>query len=64
MSGLSPVADLHAGRYEVASGATTDRSQLRRTLNQLAAGEVLMVNSPDRLTRSTRDLAGRMPGLR
>ncbi|HEY1935416.1 MAG TPA: recombinase family protein [Acetobacteraceae bacterium] len=38
---------------ETASGAKTDRSQLRRTLDQLDTGDVLMVT---RLARSTRDL--------
>ena len=41
---------------EVASGAKTDRSQLRCALDQLAAGDVLMVTRLDRLARSTRDL--------
>src|SRR5271156_1012035 len=41
---------------EVASGAKTDRAQLRRALDQLAAGDVLMVTRLDRLARSTRDL--------
>jgi DNA invertase Pin-like site-specific DNA recombinase len=41
---------------EVASGAKTDRRQLRRALDQLAAGDVLMVTRLDRLARSTRDL--------
>ena len=41
---------------EVASGAKTDRSQLRRALDQLAAGDVLIVTRLDRLARSTRDL--------
>lgn len=41
---------------EVASGAKTDRAQLRRLLDQLAAGDVLMVTRLDRLARSTRDL--------
>lgn len=41
---------------EVASGAKTDRRQLRRVLDQLDAGDVLMVTRLDRLTRSTRDL--------
>jgi DNA invertase Pin-like site-specific DNA recombinase len=40
----------------VASGAKTDRSQLRRVLDQLEAGDVLMVTRLDRLARSTRDL--------
>jgi DNA invertase Pin-like site-specific DNA recombinase len=41
---------------EVASGAKTDRPQLRRLLGELAAGDVLMVTRLDRLARSTRDL--------
>lgn len=56
---------------EVASGAKTNRSQLRRALNQLDAGDVLMVTRLDRLARSTRDLlntlaaiAGKKAGFR
>lgn len=41
---------------ETASGAQADRAQLRRALNQLEAGDVLMVTRLDRLARSTRDL--------
>lgn len=41
---------------EVASGAKTDRAQLRKALGQLAAGDVLIVTRLDRLARSTRDL--------
>ena len=41
---------------ETASGAQTDRAQLRRALGQLAAGDVLLVTRLDRLARSTRDL--------
>ena len=41
---------------EVASGAKTDRAQLRRLLGQLEAGDVLTVTRLDRLARSTRDL--------
>ena len=41
---------------EVASGAKTDRAQLRRLLEQLDADDVLMVTRLDRLARSTRDL--------
>jgi DNA invertase Pin-like site-specific DNA recombinase len=40
----------------VASGAKTNRSQLRRALDQLTDGDVLMVTRLDRLARSTRDL--------
>ena len=41
---------------EVASGAKTERAQLRRVLDQLAPGDVVMVTRLDRLARSTRDL--------
>src|SRR6202453_2900152 len=41
---------------EVASGARTDRAQLGRVLDQLDAGDVLLVTRLDRLARSTRDL--------
>src|SRR6202789_3146102 len=41
---------------ETASGAKTDRSQLRKALDQLDAGDVLMVTRLERLARSTRDL--------
>src|SRR3954464_11982529 len=41
---------------EVASGAKTDRAQLRRLLDALAPGDVVMVTRLDRLARSTRDL--------
>ena len=41
---------------EVASGARTDRAQLRRAVAALESGDVLMVTRLDRLARSTRDL--------
>jgi DNA invertase Pin-like site-specific DNA recombinase len=41
---------------ETASGAKTDRAQLRKALAALDAGDVLMVTRLDRLARSTRDL--------
>jgi DNA invertase Pin-like site-specific DNA recombinase len=41
---------------EVASGAKTDRAQLRRLLGHLSTGDVLTVTRLDRLARSTRDL--------
>ena len=41
-------------RFETAS--KSDRSQLRRALAHLDAGDVLMVTRLDRLARSTRDL--------
>jgi DNA invertase Pin-like site-specific DNA recombinase len=41
---------------EVASGAKTDRAQLRRLIAALEPGDVLTVTRLDRLARSTRDL--------
>src|SRR5208282_3803163 len=41
---------------EVASGAKTDRAQLRKAIATLGAGDVLLVTRLDRLARSTRDL--------
>jgi DNA invertase Pin-like site-specific DNA recombinase len=41
---------------ETASGAKADRAQLRRALDQLDAGDVLLVTRLDRLARSRRDL--------
>ena len=41
---------------EIASGAKTDRAQLRRLLDALAPGDVVTVTRLDRLARSTRDL--------
>jgi DNA invertase Pin-like site-specific DNA recombinase len=48
---------------EVASGAKTDRAQLRRLLAQLAAGDVLTVTRLDRLARSTRDLLNTLAAI-
>ena len=48
---------------EVASGAKTDRPQLRRLLNQLVAGDVLTVTRLDRLARSTRDLLNTLAAI-
>ena len=48
---------------EVASGAKTDRSQLRRALDQLGPDDVLMVTRLDRLARSTRDLLNTLAGV-
>jgi DNA invertase Pin-like site-specific DNA recombinase len=49
-------AGAHHVFRETASGAKTDRAQLRRVLAQLGDGDVLMVTRLDRLARSTRDL--------
>lgn len=48
---------------EVASGAKTDRAQLRRVLAQLDAGDVLTVTRLDRLARSTRDLLNTLASI-
>jgi DNA invertase Pin-like site-specific DNA recombinase len=48
---------------ETASGAKTDRTQLRRALAQLNAGDVLMVTRLDRLARSTRDLLNTLAAI-
>jgi DNA invertase Pin-like site-specific DNA recombinase len=37
------------------SGAKTDRAHLRRVIDKLATGDVLMVTRLDQLARSTRD---------
>ncbi len=41
---------------ETASGAKTDRAELRKAIAKLDEGDVLMVTRLDRLARSTRDL--------
>jgi DNA invertase Pin-like site-specific DNA recombinase len=48
---------------EVASGAKTDRAQLRRLLDVLEAGDVLTVTRLDRLARSTRDLLNTLEAI-
>src|SRR5437763_14382199 len=48
---------------ETASGVKTDRSQLRRAIDKLAAGDVLMVTRLDRLARSTRDLLNTLASI-
>jgi DNA invertase Pin-like site-specific DNA recombinase len=48
---------------EVASGAKTDRPQLRRLLSEIAAGDVVMVTRLDRLARSTRDLLNALAAI-
>ena len=48
---------------EVASGAKTDRSQLRRALDQLDTNDMLMVTRLDRLARSTRDLLNTLASI-
>ncbi|TXM96375.1 recombinase family protein [Methylobacterium sp. WL64] len=41
---------------ETASGAKSDRTQLRKAITALGPGDVLVVTRLDRLARSTRDL--------
>src|ERR1700730_11427166 len=48
---------------EVASGAKTDRAQLRRLLAALRPGDVVMVTRLDRLARSTRDLLNTLAAI-
>jgi DNA invertase Pin-like site-specific DNA recombinase len=48
---------------EVASGAKTDRAQLRRLLAALGSGDVLTVTRLDRLARSTRDLLNTLTAI-
>ena len=48
---------------EVASGAKTDRAQLRRLLDQLTTGDVVTVTRLDRLARSTRDLLNTLAAI-
>jgi len=58
---VAQVKQLHAAGAEkvlreTASGARADRAQLRRAINELEKGDVLIVTRLDRLARSTRDL--------
>jgi DNA invertase Pin-like site-specific DNA recombinase len=48
---------------EVASGAKTDRAQLRQVLTKLTAGDVLLVTRLDRLARSTRNLLNTLAAI-
>src|ERR1700759_4692244 len=48
---------------EVASGAKTDRAQLRRLIETLEAGDVVTVTRLDRLARSTRDLLNTLAAI-
>ncbi len=48
---------------ETASGAKTDRAQLRKVLAELEAGDVLMVTRLDCLARSTRDLLNTLAAI-
>lgn len=59
---VSALQDAGAAKVwrETASGAQTDRAQLRRAVTALDKGDVLMVTRLDRLARSTRDLLNTM----
>ena len=48
---------------EGASGAKTDRAQLRKAIDQLEDDDVLMVTRLDRLARSTRDLLNTLAAI-
>jgi DNA invertase Pin-like site-specific DNA recombinase len=45
------------------SGAKTDRARLRRMIEKLEPGDVLMVTRLDRLARSTRDLLNTLAAI-
>jgi DNA invertase Pin-like site-specific DNA recombinase len=45
------------------SGAKTNRAQLRRVIDQLEVGDVLMVTRLDRVARSTRDLLNTLAAI-
>jgi DNA invertase Pin-like site-specific DNA recombinase len=49
---------------EKASGATRDRPELKRMLDQIREGDVVVVWKLDRLARSTRDLLETMESIR
>jgi DNA invertase Pin-like site-specific DNA recombinase len=48
---------------ETASGARSDRAGLRRVLDHIDKGDVLMVTRLDRLARSTRDLLNTLAAI-
>ncbi len=50
------IAGCHVIFSETASGAKTERRELRKCIGKLKAGDVLVVTRLDRLARSTRDL--------
>ena len=48
---------------EKISGAVTDRAQLRRLMQSLGQGDILLVTRLDRLARSTRDLLNTLAAI-
>lgn len=62
---VAALTEAGAGRVfrEVASGAKTDRAQLRKAIATLGVGDVLMVTRLDRLARSTRDLLNTLAAI-
>ena len=48
---------------ETASGAKSDREQLRRLLNEIGAGDVVLVTRLDRLARSAIDLLNTLKAI-
>ena len=56
-AGCKKFRDVHV------SGAKTDRAQLRRVIEALEPGDVLMVTRLDRLARSTRDLLNTLAAI-
>jgi DNA invertase Pin-like site-specific DNA recombinase len=48
---------------EIASGAKTDRAELRRLIGRLDTGDVVLVTRLDRLARSTRDLLNTLAAI-
>jgi DNA invertase Pin-like site-specific DNA recombinase len=48
---------------ETASGANTERAQLRKAIASLGSGDILMVTRLDRLARSTRDLLNTLDAI-
>ncbi len=60
---LTKAGSKKASRDVHVSGATTDRAQLRRVIEALQPGDVLMVTRLDRLARSTRDLLNTLAAI-
>jgi DNA invertase Pin-like site-specific DNA recombinase len=63
MRGYRRAARARAFRDVHVSGAKTDRAQLRRVIEALGPGDVLMVTRLDRLARSTRDLLNTLAAI-